>query len=250
MVRGKTITVLSDTKHHPTDSHSSERSFQSAYHDRDLERGRPSRPSRSSDEHSLLDVPIDVGSSDGDFDYRYRDNREDKRHVHSRSEQGQNEQEREEEMEDMLQLISSYRYTINPPAATKSNSLYRGSRRMNSSHRSSNSETHLLAPSLPRSHRSRSPRHGGGGGENEYDHDEEYRISRSSISTDSLYSQMTGHMHRMPNVRQPVHDDVPPLPVLKSKFSMSTIGVGDEDKGRLIGRSKLKKKAGSGSFWK
>lgn len=55
----------------------------------------------------------------------------------------------------------------------------------------------------------------------------------------------------MPQVRQPVRDDTPAVPVLKSKFSMSTIGAGDEDDRRgLVGHGKLKKKAGSGSFWK
>lgn len=267
-VRGKSIVVLANSPPHRNDtkyyspshspSHSRSNSHANLFRDVGIERRgslqqtspvtRPIRPPRSSDEHSL-DVPTDVRSSEGRFD-RY-DRHEYNQHRDARG----RDREEEGEETDVLQLISSYRYTINPktPPVTKDNFFRHGSRSSTpQSHRSNSSKAHLLAPSPPRRNRSREPSRE----RNEYDddyYDEEYhRHSRSSMSTESMYSQVTGHARRMPEVRQPVRDDVPPVPVLKSKFSMSTIGVGDDrdDRRELVGRGKLKKKSGGGLFWK
>jgi hypothetical protein len=133
---------------------------------------------------------------------------------------------------DIVQLISQYRYTINPktPPATQKNFFHHGSR--------SNFAPHH--PPLRRHNH-----------ENDDDHDydiddyyhgkEEYyrRSHASTISTDSLYSQVTGRLRRAPDARQPVRGGTEEEEILKSKFSMSTIG-GSSDS--LRDRRKLNKK--------
>ncbi|KXN84120.1 Furin-like protease 2, partial [Leucoagaricus sp. SymC.cos] len=122
------------------------------------------------------------------------------------------------EEQDMVQLISSYRNLKTPPA-TRTNFVRHGSR-SGTPTPSNSSRTRLLAPS----------------------------------PSQSMYSQMTGHARRMPDVRQPVRDhDVPPVPMLKSKFSESSIGATDDGRRGLFEHGKLKKKrdgGGGGLFWK
>ncbi|KAF5349154.1 hypothetical protein D9756_009329 [Leucocoprinus leucothites] len=330
---GKPIVVLSESSPHSRDaseakvyhhqyhhshsrSHSDATLLSNAFRDpddhgpRDIERRGtplPVRPPRSNEVH-LLDVPIDVRTTETQYDdtpaTRYAERHEDQDSPSRRgspapvSEPIQRhrlvmEDDRSEEEEDVLGLISSYGYPKTPPP-TKANYFHHGSR-SGTSTPSNGSKTHLLAASPPRpeyrdihhhhhyyhnsdrEHTSSGSSSGHSGHQeyrdrddvdDDYYHDhpppllnrrrlnvpkdedlDAYRRSRSSISTESMYSQMTGHTRRMPDARQPVRDAnavVPPVPELKSKFSMSTLGVEDH---RL--RGKLKKKLhGGGLFWK
>jgi hypothetical protein len=152
----------------------------------------------------------------------------------------------------MIQLISQYRYTINPktPPATKQNFLHHGSRSSSAPHNPRRHRSNNI-------HQSRSPslrhyNHENDDIDDYYGKEEHYRRSHSStISTDSIYSQVTGRIRRAPDARQPVRGDEEEQ-ILKSKFSASTIGGSNDN---LRDRRKLNKKnvdkgSGSSPFWK
>jgi hypothetical protein len=245
---GKSMVVLSDPprysdakyqyhyhRSHSSHSHShsqshsniSLESIPNAFRDSDIERRgspRPNRPARPSDEH-LLDVPIDVRSSEGRLESYHSQESSDSTIRPRRAVIEDDHDEGEEQ--DMVQFISSYRNPKTPPA-TRTNFVRHGSRSGTPSP-SNSSRTHLLARSPPRPYRDHSRERSRGGEYLDEPLDEDHRNSQSSTSGELMYSRMTGHSRRMPDVRQPVRggdgsDGVPSVPVLTSKFSTSTIG--------------------------
>lgn len=200
------------------------------------------RPLHSHNEHPL-DVPIDVDglSSDhfhGDTSAVLHADHQRDTPSHRRSLiQGPTQSHQKlglekEEEQDMVQLISSYRYTVTPktPPAAKAVHFHHDSE-SGASTPSNGSRNDSSAPLLPRlyyeyrdedqSYRDRSasrhhPVH--------HNLTKNHQHPQSSISTDSMYSSLTGYNRRMPDARQPVRDPVPPVPELKSRFSMSSDG--------------------------
>ncbi|XP_006463869.1 hypothetical protein AGABI2DRAFT_120662 [Agaricus bisporus var. bisporus H97] len=257
-VNGKSIQVFHDTKHRSL-YHSPPPRYRSnsdaiSYRDRDVDIERIASPTRR--RTSFPTEPFRHSRSSLEHDFSRRDSHEgNDLHGENTRSQFQREHEhrhREEDGEDtdMIELISQYR-NIKTPPATKKNFLHHGSRSRstlrNPRHHSNASGAHLLGSPSSRSHENDEV-------DDYYGQEEYYRRSYSStISTDSLYSQVTGRTRRTPEARQRVRDEEQEEfpPILKSKFSMSTLGTGNDIS---QDRRKLKKKPdqerGSSSFWK
>lgn len=277
---GKTTALLSDPLSY---SHSRETSDVDGYDytpDRDRDSHVPGlreslSPLRSHNEHPL-DVPIDVDAQSSDHlhgdttaVHHQRDAPLHRRSLiqgPTQSIQGltQGHQKlyaEKEEEQDMVQLISTYRYTVTPKThpATKATHFHHDSE-SGASTPSNGSRNDSSAPLLPRlyyeyrdedkSYRDRSAsRHHPVNHHSTKNH----QHPQSSISTDSMYSSLTGYNRRMPDARQPVRDPVPPVPVppvceLKSRFSMSS---DSHHQAKRSKKSKSNKKIlGSGLSWK
>ena len=197
------------------------------------------RPLRSHNEHPL-DVPIDVDGQSSDHHgdtsaVRHADHQKDTPPHRTSLIQGPTQSHptlcSKNEEQDMVQLISSYRYTATPqtPLAAKVTHFHHDSE-SSASTPSNGSRNDSSTPLLPRLYyeyrnedkcyrdRSASRHHP----VNHYS--TKNHQPQSSLSTDSMYSSLTGHTRRMPDARQPVRDPVPPVPELKSRFSMSSDG--------------------------
>jgi len=277
---GKTTALLSDPLSY---SHSREASDVDGYDytpDRDRDSHVPGlreslSPLRSHNEHPL-DVPIDVDAQSSDHlhgdttaVHHQRDAPLHRRSLiqgPTQSIQGltQGHQKlyaEKEEEQDMVQLISTYRYTVTPKThpATKATHFHHDSE-SGASTPSNGSRNDSSAPLLPRlyyeyrdedkSYRDRSAsRHHPVNHHSTKNH----QHPQSSISTDSMYSSLTGYNRRMPDARQPVRDPVSPVPVppvceLKSRFSMSS---DSHHQAKRSKKSKSNKKIlGSGLSWK
>lgn len=268
---GKPIALLSDPL-----TYSPEASAVNGYHyshdsDHDTSRQGSPRPVHSHNEHPM-DVPMDVQTSETLLDdapaIRHPDHHRDipshrGSSIRDPIQGHQQSSPENEEDQDMVQLISSYRYSVTPktPPVAKANHFHHNSR-SGLSTPSNGSKNDSRTPLLPQPYyeyrdddecyhdRSASHHH-----PVLHHSTEDYQRPRPSISTDSMYSPLTGHTRRMPDARQPVRDtadSVHSVPELKSKFSMSTIASSDSHRQARHSGKLTKKLSGSagGLFWK